>query len=240
MTDDFNPMVGMSLAKMDVITTIIQTDEIRPIPAQFNMGPGTTAVVASSISGDDESLTVAKILDPEEYKDRYPDFGDRLLNSYVLCKYHEAPPFNEPDGSVGWFSRVKLIELPEEHYAEILGFIEKDVFPPSPPSWLSEAYDKFNVELSAVSPDTVPAPIRCPNCGKYDVNLHIEHVVSLVTDVGILTREGEQAMVPTGDHDHSCMSTAKLVCTKCKWHADVETKDVYASNNEVRGILGHH
>lgn len=237
---DFNPMLGFTLAQMDIITDSIATDDIRPIPSQFNMGPGTTAVVASSMSADNESLTVATILDPEEYKDTYPDFGDRLLNSFVLCKYYESGPFKEQGGSIGWFSRVKLIEVPQEHYDEVYGFIETDDFPKEPPSWLGEAYDKFQVELSSVSPDIVPSPIGCANCGKFKVSMHLEHTVSLVTEAGVLTRNGEEKIVPIGDHSRSCMSIAKLVCTNCGWYANVKIPQIYANhNNAIQSLLGH-
>ena len=236
----FNPMVGHVLAQMDTVKELLNTDQLKPIPSQFALAAGDRTVVASSISSADEALTIAEILNAEEYEDRFPDWADRLTKSYVLVRYHESSHWADPEGYLGWFSRVKLIKVEDEQYNEILGYMKEDNFPDKPPEWLIKTYDVFQTELAATSPDQVPAPIKCGECGEMKVSLHIEHGVSVVSDVGTLTREGKTKAIPIGDHTHSCHTSAKLVCTNCAASVELTRKTLTAPpDSPLVAILNH-
>ena len=234
----FNVMVGMLLEKSNVVDAVKATDNLRPTSQQYAMGPGDLAIMAGSHSQIDGDLTLLKILDPEEYKDRFPDYENRLVNSYVLCEWIEVS-----DGSrrnLGWFSRVKLIKITEEQYQTVLDWFENEI-PNEMPTWLQERFMEYTTELNAISPDAVPKMITCGNCQSPKVLIQITQHIDLHCPAGELLKDGETKIVPMGSVHSNSELKVRLFCTECNSYRDVEEGELICdSDSPFAQVLKRH
>ena len=202
---EFNPHIATVIHGMNI--TGIDDDSIKLNPSldQYEMRPGHHAVVVGTKAEVDSEFTVATLLDPKEYVDRFPDYQDRLHNKHVLTKWYCS---TEQSGQLGWYPLVRLIPIQTEEQFEFLLERIKEMDSTgarskiAPPDWLKEAFSTYMEALSQVQPDTIPMPARCKNCGSREVEIHGRKTSVIAAPAGVITTGGRRAEVPrsTGAH----------------------------------------
>ena len=198
------------------------------------MGPGDYAILPGTAANIDQSITIFKILNPEEHKEEFPDWEERLQNSYVLGWLTDE---EDVEGYLGWASRVKLIQLTQEQYENVQQMLV-DGKPERMPEWLDTLYHQYQKDLAAESPDNVPAPVTCSRCGKYTVTLHFSHSTELIFEVGKNLKDDTYAVLPS--YHRSCTSKARLVCHSCHHGVDVPVEKLKADPNSNMAQILHH
>lgn len=216
----FSLALGVVLAKSNLIAEGLAIDEtVKPFPAQYAMGPGDVALVSGNNSMIDHDFTCVRLLEPEEHKDAFPDWETRLQNSYVLCRWNSA---EEPDGDIGWFSRVKLIQISLEHYTQIIAWLsdKENGLPDHPPEWLQEYYNEYTDALARSSPGMMPTRVSCAKCGGRDVELHAIHSTRIAASAGEVVTNGKTTYVPLSP-ETECETEAHLHCRTCNARGDL-------------------
>jgi hypothetical protein len=215
----FNPLMGLMLAANTTVREAMITDDLRPTSTQYSMGPGDFAILPGTAAEIDQSVTLVELLDPAQHADEFPDWEDRLLNSYVCVKFTDE---ENPEGYTGWVSRVKLIQLDTDQYGQVMKWMTKDeVRPDTIPDWLDAIYNEYQNEVARSSGGAIPEMVACGNCGQNNVVLRFIHTTELITDVGKLVGD-DNIYLAQEDHKHSsCSSSATLVCSTCNWTADL-------------------
>ena len=190
---------------------------IMPISAQLNFGPGDAAILASANTPLERDFVVAKCLDPEEHAETYPDWEERLLNSFVLC---ELFSMNDPEFHLGWVSRLKVLPIPKYRYKECRRWV-KNGFPEDMPDWATQHYLKFTDALAENAPATVPRSTECPNCKSHEIEIIVTRRIEYRGRVGRLLIDGREVYVPVVDPDVDANHNARLHCTNCHSSADL-------------------
>jgi hypothetical protein len=190
---------------------------IMPLEEQLNWGPGDHAMVAQANTPLENDLVIVRGLDPTNYADKYPDWEERMLNSYVLCEYFSAL---DPELSIGWFSRLKLMPIKAYRYKETRGW-RKNGFPKEMPEWILKYHDAYTEQLAQHAPETVPRPVHCPNCDSTNIELVAVRKLEYKARAGFLNIEGREIYVPVTDVDESSTHVARLHCKDCDSKADL-------------------
>jgi len=220
----FNIQVGLALAQSGLVADAKDLDEnLKPSPDQYAIKPGDVAMLAGSTAKVDQDFTVVKILDASEFAGTYPDWETRLQNSYVLCQWNSA---SDPEGDIGWISRVKLVEIEQEQYDQIRVWIDSEDGPPDQvPSWVTEAYNRYIERLSDTTPGAIPKPATCGLCGSRNVEIHAVHMVTLSATAGVLTKDGKTTYTIIGSDERSCEHAAHLHCNDCNAHGTLSDEE---------------
>jgi hypothetical protein len=172
----------------------------------------------------EQDFTLLKLLDPEEHKDAFPNWEERLQRSYVLCEWLSN---DDPEGDIGWFSRVKLVEITEEQYAEVKTWIREDALPDEPPDWLDEAYALYTERLSKMAPDDVTVNVLCGECGSRKVEIHIYHAIRKAAPAGQVEKDGKTVFLPMGHRGSSdCVAQIHLHCQDCNARRDLDDDEI--------------
>lgn len=215
----FNMAIGLILAKSQVVGERNMDEDLKPFSAQFDLAPGDKAIVSTAESMIDKDFTAVEILNPEAYAATFPDWEERFQKSYVLCQWNSEA---DQTGDIGWFARVKLIGVTEEHYSEIQSWVAEANFPESPPDWLNGYYNEYTDSLAEVSPGSVPVTPTCPECGARDIQLHAVHMHRLSAQAGKITRDGRTVYTARSDPSRDTVSEAHLHCMTCNAMGDLD------------------
>jgi len=207
-----NSFVGMSQT---------MEDEIMPLEDQLEFGPGDAALVATANTPLEEDFVIVRCLDPERHAETFPDWEERLLQSYVLCEFFSGA---DPEITIGWFSRLKLLRISNYRYRETRRWL-KDGFPDEIPDWCAEVFGVYTAQLSQRAPTRVPRPVVCQNCGGAKVQLRIVRRIEYIAPAGQLIRDGRDVYVPIAEPEENDSHVARLVCTECTSAALLEDEE---------------
>lgn len=232
-----NPLIAMILATSDIMADTMVTDDLKPLSSQYELKVGCKAIMAGTNSTLDGDLTVLEVVDPENFAGNYPNWEERLMKSYLLCRWQSE---SDPEGGFGWFSRVKLIEVTDEHHAEVLSWIEKQERPDNAPDWLVETYDNYTRSLSEIAPTKVPKLAHCGVCESAKVVVVVKHIATFSSPAGeIQSENGTTAFVPIGEMSHDCESSGHLHCTECGSTRQMEQGELLISkDSDIARALG--
>lgn len=210
--------VAIAIASSKLVAESVETEDLRCYPAQYAIKPDDYVVVASTNAVIDNDLTVAQVLDPEQYADEFPNWQETVHRSYVLCRWHSLL---DPEGDVGWLQRVQLCPIAKEHYDQLLEWTTSNTHPEDAPDWLKAYYAEFNSELSKVTPNEIPAEITCEKCQTLGMKFHAANLVQLRGKAGKLVRDGKEIYVPT-DRETKVEAQAHLHCDECGHTIDLD------------------
>lgn len=221
---DLNPGLMIALAKSNIVGDTETIDrELKPTDQQFALKPGDHAVTIATNSIVDQDFVCIEILDPEQHKEEFPDWEHRLQNSYVLCRWFSA---KDVHGGIGWYTRVKLVPITDEQYADVEQRRDQDEgFADEPPDWLYDAYDNYMDALHQREPSKVPAPVSCPHCQSRNTELNITYSVSLSAKAGMLIKNGKEKYVQVTDIEKEESLDAHLFCGDCRAKADLDESE---------------
>jgi hypothetical protein len=224
----FDFRLAMSLSNGTFAAGSTDMDEnIKPLDSQYALGPGDYAMSAATNALVDDNHTVMKILDPTAFSDRFPDWETRLQRSYILAEWishrHKEP-------HIGWFSRVKLMPITEPQFQEASGWVDTQIFPSPPPSWVDDAYYKITEGLSQHD-SSIPRAVECGKCGGHSVEIHRVSVYRWTNRAGVLMEDlesGEQKPRYTNltDSETDKMVEAHLHCSECGARMDLTFGDM--------------
>ena len=186
-------------------------NEIMPVDEQLSFTVGDAALVAQANTQLENDLVFARAINPEQHQETFPDWADREMNSYVLCEYFSA---EDPEFSIGWFSRLKLIPIKAYRYKQARGW-RKNGFPREWPDWIRDNFEKYTEVLAERSPDTVPRPTHCPNCQSTDVEIVVVQTNDFRGRVGSLTIDGHEFFIPVTEPKETTTHVARLQCNNC-------------------------
>jgi hypothetical protein len=237
-----NPILGLVLAQSNLLQEAEEVDHrLKPTPSQYQIGPGVFAVIAGTDAKLDQDLTAVKVLDPEQHAETWPDWQERVQNSYLLCQWNSAL---DPVGGIGWFARVRLIELDEDKYREIRHWLEdwSNNAPSDMPTWMTERYNQYTDALAAASPGLIPQTAKCGVCGSANVAFVFKHYTEFISQAGELQTDGATYFVPLTDSRSECKSVAHLACHDCQSERHLETNEVQLNSGSdiVHFLNGHH
>lgn len=217
------PSLHMLLALMraDFCLHAKQTDEtMSPFPAQYDMGPGDFAALAMTESAVDKDFVVMRLVNPEDYAEQFPDWAERLQKSYVLAKWISL--YDHDSENLGWFARVKLVQLTSQQYEESVTRLKDKDFDPNQPSWLFEQYEAYNVALAEHADNDIGKRIRCANCGSRNTNIHMIRMEKWAAPAMMLEQEGEDTKlwIPHTHPDRE--GHAHIHCDNCDYRVNVD------------------
>jgi hypothetical protein len=158
-------------------------------------------------------------LDPILYEETYPDWQDRvLLKDHVLVELFSC---EDPEFSVGWVHRLKLMPIKKYRYRELRSW-RKNGFPESVPEWVMKYYREYTDKIAEQAPDKVPVAITCPKCGKRNVELVVTRRLTWTARAGLMKYNGEMMRhVPVNDPEMESSHDARLVCVDCENSVDL-------------------
>lgn len=191
--------------------------ELMPLDAQLFFGPGDVAMMAASDTMLDSDFTLIQAVDPAQFAETYPDWEERLLNSYVLCNIFSR---DDPIMHLGWVSRVKVLPISSEHYEEALTWLEKG-FPMEAPDWTLEYFRQYTDALSERAPGLVPKAVTCIHCESREVELIVKRNLTYTSRAGVILIEGVERHIPLSEVQEASTHTAQLHCTNCHASADL-------------------
>lgn len=220
---DFDPIVAHLLRSSNVLGHHLVVEELKPTPKQYALGPGDSAIVASTESEIDEDFTIVTILDPEEHKEQYPEYETQLMNSFVLCAWQSH---FHPEIETGWFARMKLIKISGEQYEELAKQVESSDYADGPPNWVHELYSEFMSELASASPGKVPTTVSCGICNSSNVELHASYMTRLAARIGVFEKEGDTYYAPLNRPTTNEVVTAHLHCNECEAEAELSEDEM--------------
>jgi len=192
-------------------------NEIMPLEEQLAFSAGDCAIVAQANTQLENDLVFVKALDASAHEATFPDWSEREMNSFVLCQFFSAA---DPDDSIGWFSRLKLMPIKAYRYKEARTWKKKG-FPTEMPEWILQCHDKYTEALSQHSPETVPRSVHCPNCNSTDVEIDVVRKLQYRSRVGSLTIDGHEFYVPVTEPEETSTHVARLHCKSCDSKADL-------------------
>lgn len=195
-------------------------NEIMPLESQLTMTPGTHCLVATASSQLEQDFVVATMLDAQAHSQAFPDWEERLLRSYVLCDY-----WSEEDRTtnIGWFSRVKLMPISDEHYESMEDW--RTAWPDTPPSWVVDYLRDYTDQLSRRAPEWVPHAVTCPVCTGRDVSLRVFRQITFHAVAGQIIHDDETKFIPLTEPTIDSSHIARLICGDCGSTADLEDEE---------------
>lgn len=219
---EMNPLMAMLLGQASFVgPSEAVEDEVQPIDAQYRFGPGDAAILAQANTPLEHDFVVVKCLDASKYSETYPDWEERLMNSFVLCEVFTR---SDPNISYGWISRLKLMPVSNYRYRQMRKWL-KEGFPPDLPEWVHEYHNKYTDELAKQAPHVVPRTMTCPNCNGLNVNLVVTRTLTYSAKAGSLLHDDVDKIVPISDVDEESEHVAKLRCQDCNSLADLEDSE---------------
>jgi hypothetical protein len=210
----FNPIAAIMLRGMDVVGPNRTYDEdTRPTTQQYAVQVGERVILAKTGSKMDQDIVFGVVLDPEEHKEDYPDFQDRLLRSYMLVRWRSTL---DSRGDNGWFARARLIPITDDdNWDEVEKWFLTETFPERFPDWLNELYTSLTESLSEVNAN-IPKLVRCPGCDSMNVNLKAVHTAYIVGRAGKVTKDdGTESYTIFGEPEQSMNTEHRLICDDC-------------------------
>lgn len=222
-----HPLMAMLLHQNSFVGEGIAVEaEIEPLPEQLAFGPGDCAVLASAATPLERDFALLKAVDPEQHKELFPDWEERLLGvnnagqgSFVLCEHFSG---EDPEISLGWFSRVKIMPISTERYDEALRWMS-DGFPSELPAWVHEYYQDYTDLLSERAPERIPHTVTCPECGSREVELNVSRRLVYHGHAGQLIKDGHERFITISEPQVDDSHVAILQCTNC--HATASLTD---------------
>lgn len=214
-----HPLMAMLLAQNSFVGEGIEVEaEIKPLPAQLEFGIGDAAVLASARTPLERDFAILKAIDPAEHAEMFPDWEERMLGlnnqgqgSFVLCEHFSA---EDPEVSLGWFSRVKIMPISTERYEEAHRWIT-DGFPTDVPDWVHEYYQDYTDALSERAPERVPHTAVCPQCQGRNVDLVVSRRLVYKGRAGQLTKDDHERFITLVEPEVDDSHVAILECTDC-------------------------
>jgi hypothetical protein len=186
-------------------------NEITPLPNQLALEPGDMGILASANTQLEHEFCVVKVLDAEKYAETFPDWEERLLNSFLLC---ELTSRNDLEPYPGWVSRLKILPITEEHYEEALSW-QTAGFPDDVPEWGLDFYLDYADALSDQKPDTVPHSVQCKACGSRHVDLVVDRKVHYSCRAGSILIDDKRKIIPLNEVEEQDEHVPQLVCGDC-------------------------
>jgi len=222
---DPHPIMAILLAQSSFVGEGIDVEaEIEPLPEQVAFGPGDAAILATAKTQLESDFAILKGLDPSEHAEEFPDWEERMYgvntvgqSSFVLCEHFSA---DDPNITIGWFPRVKLMPITAEWYAVALKWLD-DGFPEEVPDWVHEYYVSYTDALSKKAPERVPQTVVCPNCEGREVELVVTRRLKYHGHAGVLTHEGEERYITIAEPHVDDSHVAQLRCTNCRSVAEL-------------------
>lgn len=209
---DEHPLMAMMLRSSNVLGNVENMEEnLKPLPYQYELKPGDVGLIATGNTPMDHDLVIAKILDPEQVGG-FNDWVIRVQKSYVLCDWRAIQDY---EGDIGWFSRVRFVQITPEQYAEVAGWMDRDELPETLPEWLTKVYVEYTQAVHAQAPDRVPQATRCEKCGKSSVELHVRQMTKISARAGDVEKDGQHHYTMVSDQEFTQESTVHLHCTEC-------------------------
>lgn len=232
-----HPIPKMMLMTSNVLGAMEEADQnIAPLPEQLEAKPGDYGMIAFGSSTIEHDLVIAQILDPFDRADQFPDLQDRLWKGYVLCRWLSL---NDPDGDIGWFSRVKFVPVTKEQYEEIEVWFTEHKAPDQVPEWLDDIYTGYNVRIHAQAPDRVPAVIPCEACGSFKNQLHIRTLEKYSGRAGKIVKNDQPLYYILSDPEHKEETTAHLHCKECGHRTQINPDHLGGNHDEGPSVHIH-
>lgn len=206
---------------------------VKPIPRQFALQPGDYAAAMTSESIVDRELSIMQLVDAEEHKDKFPDYDHRLMRSYVLADWKGA---HDPNKSLGWFARSRLIPLTSDEYVEMDAAIENKSILNDAPDWFIERFREITDELAQGQPDLVFTRATCGRCGGREVSLHWTVEVEGASVAVVHQVDGKDVYAPRdlagkiGWHAH-------LHCNDCNAMGELDEEE-FEKPEQLQNLLG--
>lgn len=214
-----NPFMVMILEHQSFVgeSETVEAD-IHPLPEQQLWGPGDTAILASANTQLEQDFTIVKGLEPIEYEEEFPDWQERMqLRDHVLVELFSR---SDPEKSVGWVHRLKLLPIKKYRYDELHSWRKKG-FPDDPPEWVMKIYRTYTDRLAELAPDKVPVAVTCPACGKRNVEMVVTRTLEWTARAGFMMYQGSERHLPVADPQMTSRHVAQLRCTDCGQVADM-------------------
>jgi len=217
---DPHPLLALMLESNSFLgVSEVVEDEIMPLDEQLNFDVGDAAILATANTMLERDFVILRMIDAEKHAKTFPDWEERLLNSFVLCKYFSR---NDPEESIGWFSRLKVVPISNYRYREARTWMKKE-FPSEIPDWAFKAFQDLADRLSVNAPAIIPKAVTCPNCGDRNVGLKVVRRVTYAGRAGVLKINDVEHYVPLSDPTEEANHTAMLVCQEC--HSEATLAD---------------
>jgi hypothetical protein len=187
-------------------------NEIMPLDSQLNLKPGDAALLAAANTPLERDFGIVQVIDPEKHAEEFPDWEERLLNSYLLCRHFSK---DDPEITTGWFSRLKLLPIKNYRWREARTWLKKG-FPDEPPGWCGDVYRHHTDQLALQAPTVVPRLTECPHCHGRKVHLHVERTMVYDSLSGVVKDpDGSDKYVNVTEPEESSSHVAKLICQDC-------------------------
>lgn len=223
MTDP-NPMMMIMFDNMGFVGESETVEQaVRPTDEQFAFNIGDTALLAMANTPLENDLVVVKMLRASKYADEFPNWEERLLNSYVLCKIFSRA---DTETSMGWVSRLKLVPITKYRYKQARAW-QKDGFPEYLPEWVVRRFEEYTNSLAEQAPDSIPRSVKCPGCGSTDIVLQVARRLVYKGRAGLLTINGVDQYITVSIPEEEDTHVAELYCTDCDSRATL-TDDEWA------------
>lgn len=214
---DRNPLLAMWIDQHDFVgASSYVENEIMPLPEQLAFGIGDCGMLAGANTPLERDFAMVQGLNPEECAETYPDWEERLLKSYVLVTKFSK---QDPELSMAWVSRVKVLPISAEHYAEALTWLEES-WPDEAPDWTEEYHQRYTDALALRAPEVVPHRASCPYCQSRHITLEVVRKLTYTAHAGVITIDGKEKFVPSSDTTDASTHIARLRCADCKAFTD--------------------
>jgi hypothetical protein len=221
--DESHPLFSLMLSQSQFMGPTEQLEEtLKPMPSQYAIKPGDKCLAATANTMLEEDFTLMEVLEPDSHPELFPDWEERSgWGSHVLTQWFSVDCL---EGDIGWFSRVKLIPITEEQYAECELWRTGD-FPDAPPKWIEEAFTSYTDSLAHLAPDSIPVLVTCPKCQGREVELHTLGKKRSLSRAGELKRGDKTVYVPLNNPEESTEWAAHLLCKSCGAIAQLEDEE---------------
>lgn len=190
-------------------------ERFMPSADQRAVVPGDLVAVTTSQEGDE--FTIAKVLNPEDHAEDFPNWEERDLQSLVLAKIYTP---SDHSGYLGWLPRPRLVPVTEDQWNQMMRWITRDEWADQTPAWLTRLYNKTLVGLAEANPEDMAMPIRCPECDSPSVIIKLTHHHVNTYAMGNKPGEHEQgvrakALYVVSPYRQDQKTVTDLICLDC-------------------------
>jgi len=202
-------------------------EQVRPSQEQFDLGPGDFVSVSNSEDGGGSVICAARLLDPNEYAEDFPDWEERVLNSFVLGTWYTP---DQLQGELGWFARSKLVKLSPAQFSEFFEWIKNGEVPNPVPAWIAQRYNEVVIGLNEANEDFMPNPLKCGGCGSLAQVLDVSYSHRSLHSVGrFRDKEGKDpnAYYAASQHSETEKRETLLRCLNCGATEDVDGVEIF-------------
>ena len=222
---DPHPLMMLLLTQASFVGPAEQIeDNIQPIQAQLDFGPGDFAILAMANTPLERDFVIAKGVDPVKYADQYPDWEERMAGlagsgwgSHVLCQLFSR---SDPELTIGWVSRLKIFPISSYRYREARKWL-REGFPEHSPPWIEQTYLKWTDELAKAAPEVVPQVVQCPACQGRHVVIEVIRQLGYTAKAGMIKVDGKDHYIPVTNVDQTDEHSARLRCEDCDQIGDL-------------------